>query len=62
MKTVKTYSLKLDADLAKLRLDAAGLPSVVVGVDVTMQGGAGGVQLLVPDEDVEEALKLLDES
>lgn len=62
MKTIKTYSLKLDADLAKLELDAVGLSSVIVGVDVTMQGGVGGVQLLVADEDVEAAMKILDQS
>ena len=61
MKAIKTYSLRLDADMAKLALDAAGLPSVIVGVDVTMGGGTEGVQLLVPDEDVEAALTILDQ-
>ena len=48
MKAIKTYSTKVDADLAKITLDAAGVPSAVVGVGLAMEGGAGGVQLLVP--------------
>jgi Putative prokaryotic signal transducing protein len=59
MKTIKTYSVRVEADLAKIALDAAGVPSVVVGIGVGMEGGAGGVQLLVPDEYVEVALTVL---
>ena len=59
MKTVGTYSTRLDADLAKLALDSAGIPSVVIGIGVGMEGGASGVQLLVPSEHLEEASKLL---
>jgi len=62
MKVIKTYSARLDADLAKIALDAAGVPSVIVGVGVSMEGGAAGVQLLVPDEYVETALKVLESS
>jgi len=62
MKAIKTYSSRLEADLAKIALDAAGVPSVIVGVDVAMEGGAAGVQLLVPDEYVEAALKILEYS
>ena len=62
MKAIKTYSTRLEADLAKITLDAAGVPSVVVGVGVAMEGGAAGVQLLVPDESVEAALKVLEHS
>ena len=62
MKTIKTYSLRLEADLAKIALDAAGVPSVIVGVDVTMEGGSAGVQLLVPDEYADAALKILEHS
>jgi hypothetical protein len=43
-------------------LEAAGVPAVVVGVGVAMEGGAAGVQLLVPDEHVEAALKILAQS
>ncbi|MGB6449691.1 MAG: DUF2007 domain-containing protein [Steroidobacteraceae bacterium] len=59
MKTVQTYSTRIEADLARIALEAAGVPSVVVGVGVGMEGGFGGVRLLVPDDRVEEALKAL---
>ena len=59
MKTIKTYATRVEADLAKIALDAAGVPSVVVGIGVSMEGGAAGVQLLVPDECVEAALTVL---
>jgi phage-related minor tail protein len=59
MKTIKTYSSRVEADLARIALDAAGVPSVVVGVGVGMEGGTGGVQWLVEDNRVERALKVL---
>jgi hypothetical protein len=62
MKAIKTYSTRLEADLAKIALDAAGVPSIVVGVGAAMEGGAAGVQLLVPEESVEAALKVLEDS
>jgi phage-related minor tail protein len=62
MKAIKTYSVRVEADLAKIALDAAGVPSVVVGIGVAMEGGAAGVQLLVPDEWVEAALNVLEHS
>lgn len=62
MKAIKTYTTRLDADLARIALDAAGIPSVVVGVGASMEGGVGGVQLLVPEEFVESALKELEDS
>jgi Putative prokaryotic signal transducing protein len=62
MKAVKTYSTTVEADLAKIALDAAGIPSVVVGTGTSMEGGAGGVQLLVPENYVEAALTVLKDS
>jgi hypothetical protein len=59
MKAIKTYPTRVEADLAKIALDAAGVPSVVVGIGVGMEGGMAGVQLLVPDECVEAALRVL---
>jgi Putative prokaryotic signal transducing protein len=63
MKTIKTYSTRVEADLTRIALEAAGVPSVVVGVGVGvgvgMEGGTGGVQLLVEDDRVERALKVL---
>jgi hypothetical protein len=59
MKAIKSYPTRTEADLAKIALDAADVPSVVVGIGVGMEGGMGGVQLLVPDEFVEAALEVL---
>ena len=59
MKSIKTYSTRIDADVARITLDAAGISSVVVGVGAGMEGGTGGVQLLVEDDRVEQALKVL---
>jgi hypothetical protein len=62
MKAIKTYPTSVEADLARIALDAAGIPSVVVGVSLGMEGGGAGVQLLVPDDHVEAALTLLGDS
>jgi hypothetical protein len=62
MKAIKTYSVRVEADLAKIALDAAGVPSVVVGIGVSMEGGVAGVQLLVPDDHVEAALRVLEDA
>ena len=60
MKVVKSYSTSVDAEVARIALDVAGVPAVVVGIDAAMEGGTAGVQLLVPDERVDEALKILE--
>jgi hypothetical protein len=62
MKIIKSYSTSVDAEVARIALDAAGVPSTVVGIDAAMEGGTAGVQLLVPDEWVENALKVLERS
>ena len=59
MKAVKSYPTRVEADLARIALEAAGVPSVVVGIGVGMEGGASGVQLLVPDDRVDAALEVL---
>ena len=59
MKTIKTYSTSVEADLARLTLEAAGIPSTVVGISTGMEGGVAGVRLLVPDDRVEAALIVL---
>ena len=59
MKAIKTYATTVEADLARLELEAADVPAVVVGTGVTMEGGLAGVQLLVPDDHVDAALKVL---
>jgi hypothetical protein len=53
MKAIKNYPTTVEADLARIALDSAGIPSLVVGVAASMEGGLIGVQLLVPDEQVE---------
>ncbi|MBB6187598.1 DUF2007 domain-containing protein [Rhodanobacter sp. MP7CTX1] len=60
MKTIKTYTTQLKAELAKLSLEHAGIPSMIVGIDVGVEGGASGVQLLVPGDCAKAAQKLLD--
>ena len=60
MKVVRSFPSKLDADLAKIALEAAGVPSFVVGTGVEFEGGANGVQLLVPDEWVAAASAALE--
>ena len=59
MKTIKNYSTRVEADLARITLEGAGIQSVVVGVGAGMEGGMGGVQLRVADEQVEQAQKVL---
>ena len=59
MKTIKTYPSRVEADLARIALDAAEVPSVVVGIGVGMEGGMAGVQLLVPENQVDAALEIL---
>ena len=59
MKIIKSYPSRVEADLARIALEAAEVPSVVVGIGLGMEGGAAGVQLLVPDDRVEAALQVL---
>ena len=59
MKIIKSYPTRVEADLARIALEAADVPSVVVGLGVGMEGGTAGVQLLVPDDQVEAALTVL---
>jgi hypothetical protein len=60
MQAIKRYSETIEADLAKIALDAASIPAVIVGIGAAMEGGAAGVQLLVPDECVQAALVVLE--
>ena len=59
MIVIGTFQTRLDADLARIALEAADIPAVVIGVGVGMEGGALRVRLLVPDDRVEEARKVL---
>lgn len=60
MRAIKTYSARVESHLAKIALDAADVPSILVGIGVAMEGGAAGMR--VPDEYVEEALLVLEHS
>ena len=62
MTPIKTYSTRLEADLARIRLTAAGIAATIVGVGLGMEGGADSVRLLVPDDKVDEALEALCDS
>jgi hypothetical protein len=59
MKTVQTYSTKVEAEVAKIALAGADIPAIVVGVGTDLEGGTAGVRLLVEDENVDAALKVL---
>jgi hypothetical protein len=62
LKTIKTYSTRVEAEVARIALEGAGVASVVVGVGADLEGGAAGVQLLVAAENVDAALRVLDRS
>jgi len=62
MKLIRTYGTRLEADLARIELNSHGIPGIVVGVGVTMEGGAEGVQLFVPDDQVDAALEVVSAS
>jgi hypothetical protein len=59
MEIIKSYPTTVEADLARIALGRAGIPSTVVGISAGMEGGLAGVQLLVPDDRIEAALSLL---
>jgi hypothetical protein len=59
VKAVKTYDTVLEAELARIQLRAEGIAATIVGVGVAMEGGGGGVRVLVPDDVAENALKIL---
>lgn len=61
MKVVRTYSMRFEADLARVALQGNDIPAVVVGVDVGMRGGIAGIQLLVPEDCIEAAQAVLKE-
>lgn len=60
MEAIRTYSTQLEADLARIALEGADIPAVVVGVDVGFSG-IGGVRLLVPEDRVDAAMKVLED-
>jgi hypothetical protein len=55
MKAIRTYSLESEADLARIALEGADIPALVVGVGIGMKSGV----LLVPEDRIDAALKVL---
>ena len=51
MKQIRAYPLESEADLARIALEGADIPVIVVGVSIGMKGGA----LLVPEDRIDAA-------
>jgi hypothetical protein len=62
MTLIKTYSSRIEADLASIELSAAGITTTIVGIGVGMEGGAEDVRLMVPDDQAAAALNVLGNS
>jgi hypothetical protein len=58
MEAIRTYSTRLEADLARIALEGADIPATVLGVDLGF-AGVGGVRLLVPEDRLEAAESVL---
>jgi len=59
-----TYSTRVEADLARLALEAGGIGSVIFDAEANSFFGGGGlisVRLMVLDEDLDEAAAILRE-
>ena len=61
--TVERYREAMEADLAKTRLDSAGITSFIVGENTAMLYGTGlgGLQLQVSPEDEVDARSILND-
>ncbi len=59
MVTIRTYPVDIEAQLDRARLEAEGIPAVVVGVGVVLEGGMSGVKLKVSEEHAEKAIEIL---
>ena len=51
----------MEAGLAKARLEAEGIPSFIFGMEMNpiFAGGVFNIQLMVDDEDLDEAKRIL---
>jgi hypothetical protein len=59
-----TYGTRVEADLSRLALEAAGIEALIFDAEANSFFGGGGlisVRLMVLDEDYEEALDILRE-
>jgi hypothetical protein len=59
MRVLNSYPTRVEADLDRIALEADGIPCLIHGVGLTMEGGIAGVQLLVPEELLERAKQIL---
>ena len=61
--TIEIFRDALEADLAKTRLDSAGITSFLVGENAAMLygSGLGGLQLQVSPQDEEDARSILND-
>ncbi len=61
--TIESFRDALEADMAKTRLDSAGITSFLVGENTAMLYGTGlgGLQLQVSPEDEEDARSILND-
>ena len=61
--TIERYNDTLEADLAKTRLDSAGITSFLVGENAATlyDNGLGGLQLQVSPKDEEDARTILND-
>ena len=62
--TLATFGTRVEADLARLALEAEGIDAVVFDAEANSFFGGGGlisVRLMVLDEDFEQATRILDE-
>lgn len=59
MTSIGTYATRVEADLARIALEGEGVPCMIVGVGTAWEGGIEGVRLLVPDDQVERARRIL---
>lgn len=59
-----TFGTRVEADLARLALEAEGIDAIVFDAEANSFFGGGGlisVRLMVLDEDFEQATRILDE-
>lgn len=59
--TIKNYALRVEADLAKLRLDSLGIKSDIVAIDGVFSGALGGFELKVEELHAQRALHFIEE-
>lgn len=58
---LERFYSSVEADLARLRLEAAGIPSIVFDADTLYASVATGVRLMVDEDDEAQARRLLAE-